>query len=125
MLPQQHSLAFLAKMTENKSLEQLRDLLRPSTEAFKSPLKGHKSSDVLINQRRQHANIRAEQLPLSQAAEIYQHNIENLCGEIRVPLGLAGPISVRGLHANGNYFFTARYHRSSVDCLVSSGQQTH
>jgi hydroxymethylglutaryl-CoA reductase (NADPH) len=34
----------------------------------------------------------------------YQHNIENFIGAVRVPIGLAGPLRVRGLFANGDYY---------------------
>ncbi|MBB5352241.1 hydroxymethylglutaryl-CoA reductase (NADPH) [Haloferula luteola] len=51
---------------------------------------------------------------------IYQGNIENCLGEIRLPLGYAGPLRVRGLSAEGDYIIplatteaalVASYHR--------------
>ena len=34
---------------------------------------------------------------------VYERNIENYLGTLRVPVGLAGPVRVRGLHADGAY----------------------
>lgn len=45
---------------------------------------------------------------LSQTARddfsIYTANIENYIGTISMPLGLAGPLTIRGCHANGDYY---------------------
>src|SRR5262245_25008899 len=35
--------------------------------------------------------------------ESYQGNIENCLGAVRVPVGVAGPLRVRGLYADGCY----------------------
>jgi hydroxymethylglutaryl-CoA reductase (NADPH) len=36
-------------------------------------------------------------------AEVYARNIENYIGTVKVPLGLAGPLRIRGAHARGDY----------------------
>ena len=38
------------------------------------------------------------------AATRYAKNIENYAGTVKVPLGIAGPLRINGLHANGDYF---------------------
>lgn len=58
--------------------------------------------------------------PAKDELELYQGNIENPLGQIRMPLGLAGPLRVNGLAAQGDYLIplatteaalVASYHR--------------
>lgn len=44
----------------------------------------------------------ADEATLTQAA-LYETNIENFLGTIKIPVGLIGPLRVNGLHANGDY----------------------
>lgn len=55
--------------------------------------------------------------------EEYQKNIENFIGTVKVPVGLAGPLRVNGIHAQGDYYvplatteaaLVASYHRGSL-----------
>lgn len=39
-----------------------------------------------------------------QAAAVYAKNIENFAGTVKVPLGVAGPLRINGLHAHGDFF---------------------
>lgn len=39
-----------------------------------------------------------------EAAPLYSRNIENYIGRAKLPVGLIGPLRVRGLHARGDYF---------------------
>jgi hydroxymethylglutaryl-CoA reductase (NADPH) len=51
-------------------------------------------------------SVRQELLDAHTAAEVerYQNNIENLIGAVRVPVGLAGPLRMRGMFASGDYY---------------------
>jgi len=44
----------------------------------------------------------ADETTLAQA-QLYQANIENMIGTIKIPVGIVGPLQVNGLHANGDY----------------------
>ena len=54
------------------------------------------------------------------AAETYARNIENMIGTVKVPVGVVGPLRVRGLQADGDFYLplatteaalVASYHR--------------
>lgn len=60
-------------------------------------------------------------------AQLYSKNIENFIGVVTVPLGLAGPLRVNGLHAKGDFYLplatteaalVASFHRGA--CLISA-----
>ncbi len=65
--------------------------------------------------------------PWSEAhAAVFGANIENYIGTVKLPVGLAGPLRVNGLHAHGDYYLplatteaalVASYHRG---CLLVS-----
>src|SRR5262249_42761647 len=68
-----------------------------------------------------------EQMPL------YQGNVENFIGTVKVPVGLAGPLRVQGAHARGDYSIplatteaalVASYHRGARLISAAGGCTT-
>lgn len=66
-------------------------------------------------------------------AEAYQGNIENFIGMAQVPIGLAGPINIRGTQAMGDFYvplassegaLVASYNRGMKACRQSGGITT-
>jgi hydroxymethylglutaryl-CoA reductase (NADPH) len=64
------------------------------------------------------------------AHERYARNIENFIGSVKVPLGLAGPLRVNGLHTKGDYYvplatseaaLVASYHRGALALSEAGG----
>lgn len=62
--------------------------------------------------------------------EVYNSNIENCIGTIKVPLGVAGPLRVNGTFAQGDYLLplatteaalVASYHRGSIVISLAGG----
>jgi hydroxymethylglutaryl-CoA reductase (NADPH) len=53
----------------------------------------------------------------------YQHNIENFIGTVKVPIGLAGPLRVNGLFAQGDYYIPLATTEAALVASYSRGAQ--
>src|SRR5439155_7237956 len=53
----------------------------------------------------------------------YQHNIENFLGTVKVPVGLAGPLRVNGLFAQGDYYVPLATTEAALVASYSRGAQ--
>jgi hydroxymethylglutaryl-CoA reductase (NADPH) len=51
----------------------------------------------------------------------YQHHIENLIGTLKVPVGLAGPLRVNGLFAQGDYYLPLATTEAALVASYSRG----
>jgi hydroxymethylglutaryl-CoA reductase (NADPH) len=69
----------------------------------------------------------------SEIMQKYEQNIENFIGTVKVPVGLAGPLRVNGLYAQGDYYIplatteaalVASYHRGSLMISEAGGCTT-
>ena len=56
-------------------------------------------------------------------AEAYRHNIEQFIGTVKVPVGLAGPLRVNGLHAQGDYYVPLATTEAALVASYSRGAQ--
>ena len=54
----------------------------------------------------------------------YQNHIENCLGSVKIPVGIAGPLRVRGLFASGDYRASGD-HGGGACCLVFAGSAGH
>jgi hydroxymethylglutaryl-CoA reductase (NADPH) len=55
--------------------------------------------------------------------EVYSRNIENYIGTVKVPLGLAGPLRVRGLFAQGDYYIPLATTEAALVASYNRGVQ--
>lgn len=53
--------------------------------------------------------------------DVVGKNIENLIGEISLPLGVAGPINVLGVHAKGSYYIPCATTEGALTASISRG----
>ncbi len=68
--------------------------------------------------------------PRPDALQVYERHIENLIGELRMPIGVAGPLRVNGLFAKGDFFvplatteaaLVASYNRGCITISEAGG----
>jgi len=55
--------------------------------------------------------------------DCYRHNIENFIGTVQVPVGLAGPLRVNGLFAQGDYYVPLATTEAALVASYSRGAQ--
>lgn len=55
--------------------------------------------------------------------EVFQGNIENFIGTVKVPVGLAGPLRVNGMHAQGDYYLPLATTEAALVASYSRGAQ--
>src|SRR5437016_2445871 len=132
-----HASTHLEQILRSRDPNELSRQLMPKTDNHAPHVPGgtHVSPEVL-DRRWQLLNAVPEvqenlldERTLSQA-EVYRHNIENFVGTVKVPLGLAGPLRVNGLFAQGDYYLplatteaalVASYHRGCQLVTAAGG----
>jgi hydroxymethylglutaryl-CoA reductase (NADPH) len=55
--------------------------------------------------------------------ELFARNIENFIGTVKVPVGLAGPLRVNGLHASGDFYVPLATTEAALVASYSRGAQ--
>ncbi len=122
----------LDSMLQGRDMDELEQLLRPKLEPPPRPL----MPMAKVNERRVQRLWKAiDVVPhpdildqwTSRNLDAFDGHIENCIGSVKVPLGLAGPLRVNGLFAQGDYSvplatseaaLVASYHRGC--CLISA-----
>lgn len=107
----QHAGSHLERLLRGQSQEELRRRLEPKLSASVRRVPGGSLlSPVVIEERWALTAATApartallDALTLAGAAA-YLHNIEHFIGTVKVPVGLAGPLRVNGLFAQGDYY---------------------
>lgn len=128
-----HAKNFLERLFHGQNKEQLLRRLEPndSIQAQHVPGGAHITPEILERRWRRISAPPGVREILLDGADVeqlacYSRNIENFIGVTTLPLGLAGPLRVNGLFAQGDYYLplatteaalVASYHRGA--CLLS------
>jgi len=102
---------FLDRLFQGRSLDELGHRLKPKhhapsgkvLRAFRSTLDGLEQRWQLLATRPESRAALADPETLRQMPS-YQCSVENFIGTVKLPVGLAGPLRVNGLFAQGDFF---------------------
>jgi hydroxymethylglutaryl-CoA reductase (NADPH) len=130
-IPYQHASKYLEQLLKERDQEQLSEALRPKPDAESAVRipRDHRISEKMVEKRwTLFADVPGarEQLldPVSaEDMEAYQRNIENFLGTVKVPVGIAGPLRVNGLFAQGDYYVPLATTEAALVASYSRGAQ--
>jgi len=107
----QRATAYLSSLMQKHGVEELARRLRPKPGELPPSLPGHSRIDE------EQVGQRWSLLPAAETArpqlldaqttaqmEVYERNIESFVGTAKIPVGIAGPLRVNGLFAQGDYY---------------------
>jgi hydroxymethylglutaryl-CoA reductase (NADPH) len=130
----------LQALAEGLSPEEIARRLAPKTHDAPARVPGATQTEPSVVDKRWsllgHAAAAKEEIadPASLARHAaFAHNIENFIGTVKLPIGLAGPLRVNGLAAQGDYYvplatteaaLVASYHRGASVVTLAGGCTT-
>lgn len=121
---------FLKRLLQQRSaLEVAQSLSNPQTEQARRIPGGSSVSPAAIHRRWDlvpHAQeARRALLPEGAESELleYQNHIENCVGAVKIPVGIAGPLRVRGMFAAGDYYVPLATTEAALVASYSRGAQ--
>jgi len=121
---------FLNRLLQDHTADELRERLKPKIQepAPRVSRDPHMSADAADRRWQAFAaqpESRAVLLDPQtlEQMECYQHNIENFIGCVRLPVGVAGPLRVNGLFAQGDYYIPLATTEAALVASYSRGAQ--
>lgn len=106
----EHAAEYLTSLLVKGDLEGLAAKLKPDTAQLPTHIPGATLISQEAVERRwellSSSSARTELLESHtvQQMDAYKHNIENFIGTVKMPIGIAGPLRVRGIFAQGDYY---------------------
>ena len=124
----QEASRYFAEIFKNLSVEEFKNRLSPKKgESLKLPNNIYVNNDLIekrwdiINNSDAKAIILDHQT--KQEMSVYERNIENFIGTVNVPVGLAGPLRINGLFAQGDYYVPLATTEAALVASYSRGAQ--
>jgi hydroxymethylglutaryl-CoA reductase (NADPH) len=121
---------FLRRLLQERSALEIAQSLVGEDKPIPPKVPGASSvSDLAVNRRWALLNASVETrqalLPPDAVAELqrYQNNIENCIGTVKLPVGLAGPLRVRGMFASGDFYVPLATTEAALVASYSRGAQ--
>ena len=121
---------FLKRLLADHSTGELRERLRPKTqEPARRVPRDPRLTPEAVDRRWQSLpsswNSRAQLLDPHTQKEMacYQRSVENFIGCVKVPVGVAGPLRVNGLFAQGDYYIPLATTEAALVASYSRGAQ--
>jgi hydroxymethylglutaryl-CoA reductase (NADPH) len=126
----QRATAYLFSLVEKFGINELARRLSPRTDALPPRPSGREQISAETLEQRwallaAAENARPEILEAHTHArmQVYAHNIENFIGTVKLPVGIAGPLRVNGVHARGDYYVPLATSEASLVASYSRGSQ--
>ncbi|BAU50284.1 3-hydroxy-3-methylglutaryl CoA reductase [Sulfurifustis variabilis] len=127
--PHHRASSVLERLLNEGSVEEYAYRLAPKSHAFaRIPREPHITAETVEARWQALAapGERRERLLDAQTRaqmEAYQRNIENFIGTVKLPVGIAGPLRVNGLHAQGDYVVPLATTEAALVASYSRGSQ--
>ena len=125
-----HASHHLEQILKSRSVQQLEHDLTPKSDLpFTKIPTSTRLTPAALNQRWQllHASATTQAALADQQAiaqmDCYRHNIENFIGTVKVPVGIAGPLRINGLFAQGDYYVPLATTEAALVASYSRGAQ--
>ncbi|MEK7413039.1 MAG: hydroxymethylglutaryl-CoA reductase [Planctomycetota bacterium] len=119
-----HALRALAdRMTAGRTLEELRKQLEPKAGARRENLGGGLANPETVAKRWRLLNREPGALTDTNEPSTFANNCEQYIGTVKLPVGLAGPLRVNGLHAQGDYWLPLATHEAALVASYHRGAQ--
>lgn len=125
-LSQRGNTSLFNQVSDTNELEQLlephyeRSSLRLTPSPYVSQKNLAKRWDKLSELANQQALLDQQSL---EDAELYNKNIEHFIGTVKLPVGVAGPLRVNGLHANNDYLIPLATTEAALVASYNRGAQ--
>ena len=119
---------YFSKIFENISIEEFRNRLSPKYTGYVRLPCNFYTNEKLVEKRWEMINnhhskrILLDELTKNEML-VYERNIENFIGTIKIPVGIAGPLRINGLFAQGDYYVPLATTEAALIASYTRGAQ--